>query len=139
MVTLVDRKSGLVRLRRAADGTADTVAGAVIHALYPLRRRVHTVTWDNGSEFAEHELIDIAVETHSYFADPYSSWQRGCNENLNGLLRQYLPKGSDLGTITDVELQVIEDKLNQRPRKRLGFRTPEEVFAKSFNRGALRT
>jgi IS30 family transposase len=138
IVTLVERKSGYTRLRRVAEGTAATVARAVIHTLYPLGRRVHTVTWDNGSEFAEHELIDIAVGTRSYFADPYSSWQRGCNENLNGLLRQYLPKGSDLGKITDTELQAIEDKLNNRPRKRLGFRTPQQVFETSFNRGALR-
>lgn len=139
IVTLVERKSGFARLRRVAEGTADTVARAVIHALYPLGRRVHTVTWDNGSEFAEHGLIDIAVGSKSYFADPYSSWQRGCNENLNGLLRQYLPKGCDLGKITDEELQIIEDRINNRPRKRLGFRTPQQVFEASFNRGALRS
>lgn len=109
IVTLVERKSGFVRLRRVPVGAADTVARAVVHELHPLRSHVRTLTWDNGSEFAEHQLIDLAVEATSYFADPYTSRQRGCNENLNGLLRQYRPKGCELGAITDAELQVIED------------------------------
>jgi IS30 family transposase len=70
---------------------------------------------------------------------PYSSWQRGCNENLNGLVRQYIPKGCDISQFTDEEIQEIEDKLNRRPRKRLGFRTPERVFELSFKRVALRS
>ncbi len=118
IVTLVERKTGLVRLRRVEK---------------------HTLTWDNGSEFAEHGLIDIALDATSYFAAPYSAWQRGCNENLNGLLRQYFPKGCDLGALTPAQIQAIEDKLNQRPRKRLGFRTPQYLFDKSFKRGALQT
>lgn len=138
IVTLVERKSGYSRLRCVPDGRADTVARAIIHALHPLSPRVHTLTLDNGSEFAEHELVDIALTAKSYFAEPYSSWQRGCNENLNGLLRQYLPKGCDLAAVTDEQLQAIEDKLNNRPRKRLGFRTPRQVFEASFNRRALR-
>ena len=104
-----------------------------------MRARVHTLTWDNGSEFAEHRLMDIGLEAQSYFAMPYSSWQRGCNENLNGLLRQYFPKGCDLGKFTDTEIQQIEDKLNRRPRKRLRYRTPEHVFELSFKRVALRS
>lgn len=139
IVTLVERKSGYVRLRRVHDGRADTVARAIIHALHPLRSHVHTLTLDNGSEFAEHELVDIALAAKSYFAEPYSSWQRGCNENLNGLVRQYLPKGCNLAATTDEHLQIIEDKLNDRPRKRLGFRTPRQVFEASFNRRALRS
>lgn len=139
IVTLVDRKSGWVRLRKVPDGTATAVAEAVLSVLYPVRARVHTLTWDNGSEFAEHRLIDIGLDANSYFAMPYSSWQRGCNENLNGLLRQYLPKGCDLAQFTDDEIQQIEDKLNRRPRKRLGFRTPDQVFELSFKRVALRS
>ncbi|HEU0197668.1 MAG TPA: IS30 family transposase [Nevskiaceae bacterium] len=139
IVTLVDRKSGYTRLQRVPDGKALTVAAAVLRTLYPLRRRVHTITWDNGSEFAEHALIDVALETTSSFADPYSAWQRGCDENLNGLIRQYAPKGSDLSTLSTADLQRIEDKLNRRPRKRLGFRTPLQVFEASFNRVALRS
>ena len=137
VVTLVERKTGLVRLRRVASGAAEPTMRAILHALYPIGRRVHTLTWDNGSEFAEHDLIDIALDATSYFAAPYSAWQRGCNENLNGLLRQYLPKRCDLGAFTDDAIQKIEDKLNQRPRKRLGFRTPQHLFDRSFKRGAL--
>lgn len=139
IVTLVERKTGLVRLRRVASGGAEPTMQAILHALYPIGRRVHTLTWDNGSEFAEHALIDIALDATSYFAEPYSAWQRGCNENLNGLLRQYLPKGCDLGAFTDDAIQKIEHKLNQRPRKRLGFLTPQHLFDRSFKRGALRS
>jgi IS30 family transposase len=139
IVTLVDRKSGWTRLRKVSEGTATTVAAAVLSILHPVRACVHTLTWDNGSEFAEHRLMDAGLEAQSYFAMPYSSWQRGCNENLNGLLRQYLPKGCDLAQFTDDEIQQIEDKLNRRPRKRLGYRTPEQVFELSFKRVALRS
>lgn len=138
LVTLVDRKSGFARLQRVPDGKAETVAAAVLQVLYPLQARVHTITWDNGSEFAAHPLIDVALEAKSYFADPYSAWQRGCDENLNGLVRQYAPKGCDLSTLSDADVRRIEDKLNHRPRKRLGFRTPMDVFETSFNRVALR-
>jgi IS30 family transposase len=139
IVTLLERKSRYLRLRRVPNGEAVTVARAIIDALHPLCSRVHTMTWDNGSEFAEHALVDIALDARSYFADPYSSWQRGANENTNGLLRQYLPKRCDLSTCSDDQLQMIEDKLNRRPRKCLDFRTPEQVFGASFNRGALRS
>lgn len=139
IVTLVERKTGLVRLRRVASGEADPTLRAIVHALHPLRERVHTLTWDNGSEFAEHALIDLVLDARSYFADPFASWQRGSNENLNGLLRQYLPKRCNLGAITDKELQLIEDRLNNRPRKRLGYRTPQAMFEASFNRVALRS
>ena len=139
VVTLVERKTGLLRMRLVPNGQADTVMRAVVHALYPLQNRVHTMTWDNGSEFAEHALVDIALNARSYFADPYSSWQRGTNENTNGLIRQYLPKRCDLSLYSDAEIQAIEDKINQRPRKRLDFRTPQHVFDISFNRGALRS
>jgi IS30 family transposase len=139
VVTLVDRKSGWVRLRKVSDGSATAVAEAVLAILHPVRARVHTLTWDNGSEFAEHRIIDLGLGANSYFAMPYSSWQRGCNENLNGLLRQYLPKGCDLAQFTDDEIQQIENKLNRRPRKRLGFHTPDQVFELSFKRVALRS
>jgi IS30 family transposase len=75
----------------------------------------------------------------AYFADPFASWQRGSNENYNGLLRQYIPKKRHLSTVTDAELKMIEDRLNHRPRKRLGFKTPHQVFHESLNRVALRT
>ena len=139
IITLVERKTGFVRLRRVANGEAARTIEAVVDALYPIRQRVHTLTWDNGSEFAGHAIIDIILGARSYFADPYSAWQRGCNENLNGLLRQYFPKGCDLSAFSDERIQQVEDELNQRPRKRLRFRTPEHQFEKSLNRGALRT
>lgn len=138
-MTLVERKTGLARLRRVANGEAESTMRAILHALYPVCARVHTLTWDNGSEFAEHALIDIALGAGSYFAEPYSAWQRGCNENFNGLLRQYFPKGCDLGAFSEEDIQRIEDRLNQRPRKRLGFHTPQHQFDKSFKRGALRS
>lgn len=90
VVTLVDRKSGLLRMCRMLNGKADTVMRAVVYALHPLQTRVHTLTWDNGSEFAKHALIDIVLAAKSYFAEPYSSWQRGTKENTNGLLRQQM-------------------------------------------------
>nr|WP_272482870.1 IS30 family transposase [Fluviibacter phosphoraccumulans] len=78
------------------------------------------------------------LDSTGYFADPFASWQRGSNENFNGLLRQYIPKKRPLSTVTDEELKMIEDKLNFRPRKRLGFKTPHQVFHESLNRVALR-
>ncbi|MFZ2236001.1 MAG: IS30 family transposase [Dokdonella sp.] len=94
IITLMERKTGYVRLHAVGDGTAHTALNAIVQALHPLRSRVHTLTWDNGSEFAEHAIADQVLKATSYFADPYCAWQRGCNENLNGLLRQYFPKGS---------------------------------------------
>lgn len=88
IVTLVERKSGLLRMRRVDSGTAESTRRAILKALLPIKERVHTLTWDNGSEFADHALIDDALNAISYFADPYSAWQRGSNENTNGLLRQ---------------------------------------------------
>lgn len=139
LVTVVDRKSGLGRIRKVPNGEADTVMRAILSAMYPLHARVHTLTWDNGSEFAEHALIDIALKAKSYFAMPYSSWQRGCNESFNGLVRQYVPKGCDIDAFSDEEIQRIEDKLDQRPRKRLGYKTPQNEFDRSFKRVALQS
>jgi IS30 family transposase len=85
---------------------------------------------DNGSEFAYHELIAAALEAKVYFAHPYHSWERGLNENTNGLIRQYIPKGKDFAELTDADIIIIQEKLNNRPRKSLGFATPNEVFAK---------
>jgi IS30 family transposase len=96
------------------------------------------LTYDNGKEFAGHATIDHALGSVSYFADPYSSWQRGSNENLNGLIRQYILKSRPLSSVSDKELARIESLLNNRPRKRLGFKTPLEVFNQSMNNVALR-
>lgn len=139
LVTLVDRKSGFTRIQRVANGEADTVMRVVVNLLTPVKRRVHTITWDNGSEFAKHEVIDLALEAKSYFARPYASWQRSTNENGNGLIRQYCPKGSDLSTFDDDYIRMVEDKFNDRPRKRLAFQTPRGVFERAFKRAALRS
>jgi IS30 family transposase len=96
------------------------------------------LTVDNGKEFADHQSIDQTLGIKTFFADPYCSWQRGSNENFNGLLRQYIPKKRRMETVTEEELTMIQNRLNHRPRKRLGFKTPHEVFYASLNRVALR-
>lgn len=139
IVSLVERKSGYAILARVNNKTADLVTGAIIKRLQPYAARVQTLTYDNGKEFAEHAKIDKALGSTCYFADPFSSWQRGSNENLNGLIRQYIPKSRPFSTVSDEELATIEHRLNNRPRKRLGFRTPHDVFTQSLKRVALRT
>ena len=138
IVSLVERKSGYAVLAKVENKTADLVSNAIINRLKSLATKVRTLTYDNGKEFADHASIDQALGSISYFADPYSSWQRGSNENLNGLIRQYIPKSRPLSTVSDAELAKIEGLLNNRPRKRLGYKTPHDVFNKSFNRVALR-
>lgn len=138
IVSIIERKSGLAVLAKVAHKTAAAVSQAIIDRLKPYAARVSTLTYDNGKEFADHARIDAELGSTGYFADPFASWQRGTNENTNGLVRQYIPKKRPLSTITDEELKMIEDKLNFRPRKRLGFRTPYQVFHESLNRVALR-
>ena len=138
IVTLVERKSGYAKLSKVSNKSAALVSQAIESALKPLLARVKTLTVDNGKEFAYHQKVDQALGIQTYFADPYCSWQRGSNENYNGLLRQYIPKKRRLETVTDEELAMIENRLNHRPRKRLGFKTPHEVFFASLNRVALR-
>ena len=96
--------------------------------LGPFRDRVHTLTLDNGMEGAEHERIAQSLDAAVYVAHPYHSWERGTNEKTHGLTRQYFPKHRDLSTVTRKELDHATERLNHRPRKRLGFRTPDEVF-----------
>ena len=139
IVTLVERKSGYAILAKVSHKSADLVSQAIEDKLGPLAARVKTLTVDNGKEFANHQAIDQALGMQTYFADPYCSWQRGSNENFNGLLRQYIPKKRRMQTVTDEELAMIQNRLNHRPRKRLGFKTPHEVFHASLNRVAPRT
>ena len=118
--------------------TSEAVRDAIVQSLRAFKARVCTLTFDNGLEFARHAEIDHAVKSTSYFADPYASWQRGTNENTNGLVRQCLPKSRPFQTVTDEELAMVMDRLNHRPRKRLNWKTPHQVFMQSFNRVALR-
>ncbi len=135
IVSLVERKSGYTRLIRVPNKEAAGVTQAIGRALRPFKKQVLTITFDNGKEFAGHEKIAKELKTDCYFADPYSSWQRGSNENLNGLVRQYFPKKTaDFTKVTDAEIAEVERKLNNRPRKRLGWKTPAQVFSgKSLN------
>ncbi len=132
----VERKSRFVRLARLKAGRAKPLALALIEKLRDYSRRVHSLTADRGSEFAWYWLIEDELQAPVYFCDPYCAWQRGTVENTNGLLRQYLPRQRDFSTITDSELQRIEDRLNDRPRKSLGYQTPRKVFYASLKRCA---
>ena len=128
VVSLVERKSFFTLLGKAKRKTARLVAHAEIRLLKPIRDRVHTITKDNGLEFCEHDRVAKAIGADIYFARPYASNQRGLNENVNGLVRQYLPKSRRLDNVTDEELDLVMHRLNHRPRKTLGYRTPYEVF-----------
>jgi len=139
VVTMVERKSRLIRLVKVPRNTARAVSRAVISALAPIGTRVKSFTMDRGSEFAEHALIESVLAAKAYFADAYCAWQRGSNEQHNGLVRQYLPRRIALRGVKQEQIDDIEDKLNNRPRKTLGYRTPLEVFSDSFNRVALRS
>jgi IS30 family transposase len=128
IVSLTERKSRLVLLRKVDRRTADLVSDAVIDLLQPISERLHTITADNGKEFAEHEHISRELNTDFFFAHPFAAWERGTNENMNGLVRQYIPQEREFASITEHELLVITNRLNHRPRKCLDFMTPFEVF-----------
>jgi IS30 family transposase len=128
IVSLTERKSRLVLLQKVDRRTADLVSDAVIGLLQPFGKHLHTITGDNGKEFAEHERISHELNTDFFFAHPFAAWERGTNENMNGLVRQYIPKRRLFDTVTDYELLCITNRLNHRPRKCLDFRTPFEVF-----------
>lgn len=130
ILSLVERKSKLTRLRKLATKGAAEMKDNTIALLAPLAAKVHTITVDNGKEFCEHELIAAGLQARIYFAHPYASWERGLNENTNGLVRQYFPKKYEFSRISAKDLQQVEDLLNNRPRKTLGYRTPNEVFFK---------
>lgn len=128
LVTLAERKSRLSLIALAPDKSAQSVKEALLTLLAPLAERVHTVTYDNGKEFAHHQEVAECLNAKGFFAHPYHSWERGLNENTNGLIRQYLPKGTSFDALTQKDIQRIMDKLNNRPRKCLGIKTPNQVF-----------
>ena len=129
IVSLVDRCSKMTLLHGLPDKQAKGVAQAIISRLreIPSKKR-KTITYDNGKEFSKHEEIARSLSVKCYFATPYHSWERGLNEHTNGLVRQYFPKGSDLSAISNDDIQFVENQLNNRPRKVLGYRTPREAF-----------
>lgn len=130
--TLVERKSGLVFITRLANKTTQATINAIQSRFYSLPSTAkQTLTLDNGFENLDWQSIEARAGTRVFFAHPYHSWERGTNENTNGLIRWYFPKGTDFATIPDESLRVVEDALNTRPRKRLGWRTPLEVFNES--------
>lgn len=133
ILSIVERKSKLTRLRKLATKAAAEMKYACVALLAPLAARVHTITVDNGKEFCDHKHIAARLEARIYFAHPYASWERGLNENTNGLVRQYFPKKYEFARISDKDLQQVEDLLNNRPRKTLGYRTPNEVFFKEHS------
>ena len=128
IVSLPERKSRLTLIRKVGHKSADKVASAILLLLKPLTHRAHTMTSDNGKEFAQHETSADRLKARFYFAHPYASWERGLNENTNGLIRQYFPKRHDFTTITQDQIDRVMDKLNNRPRKCLGMKTPNQVF-----------
>ena len=129
LVSLVERKSGYTLLARVERLQAVAVNDQACRRLRGLPRSLRrSVTFDNGPEFSSHEKLAKRLGIDVYFAEPYCAWQRGTNENTNGLVRQFLPKGSDLARTPDAKISRIEQRLNDRPRKRLGYRTPAEVF-----------
>ncbi|MBL4795542.1 MAG: IS30 family transposase [Pseudomonadales bacterium] len=137
LVTIVERVTKFTVSRRVNRKTAANVAKATIELLKPYKALVHTITADNGKEFADHEKISKALCTEFYFAHPYSSWERGLNENTNGLLRQYFPKGTDFRKVSQAAVQRAVRRLNSRPRKDLSYQTPNQLMIYSRNTRAL--
>jgi transposase, IS30 family len=137
LVSLVERKSGYTLLARVKRRSASLVCGAVTRLLTPFKQLAETLTLDNGKEFYDHQKISDALQMQCYFARPYASWQRGTNENTNGLIRQYFPKKRAVKSIAQSELRFVMHRLNTRPRKRLGYKTPNEVFMAALQSVAL--
>ena len=134
IVSITERKSGLALIYKVDRRTKENTEGAIKRLLGSISKQVNTITSDNGKEFGNHEKIAKGLKCNFYFAHAYSSWERGTNENTNGLIRQYFPKNRDFRTITDKELIHAMKRLNNRPRKRLRYKTPNQVFfGESFN------
>ncbi len=127
LVTLADRKSKKVKIAKVESKNAEVVGKAISKLLKG--EKVLTITFDNGKEFAHHEILSNKLGAAIYFAHPYSSWERGLNENTNGLIRQYFPKGSSFLDITNKDVKTVEKVLNNRPRKTLDYSTPNEIYS----------
>ena len=135
LLTHVERKSLFTTISKLVRPTAKAAHRATVHRLIPLRDYVHTITYDNGKEFAGHRKTAHRLHAQVFFATPYHAWERGVNENTNGLIRDFFPKGTDFTTIHPATVAKVERLLNRRPRKSLGFKTPNEVFHALARRG----
>lgn len=131
VLTLVERVTGYLVMKKLVARTKEQAANALKCALEEIERKVRTITLDNGTEFHDYEKVEEVHAVKFYFATPYHSWERGTNENTNGLIRQYLPKGMCMRHISQADCDRIATEINDRPRQRLGFRTPSEAFARS--------
>ena len=134
LVTVVDRKSKFTLIKNVPTKEASVVTEALIEMIQPIKAITHTITSDNGKEFAYHKQVSAALDTDFYFANPYHSWERGLNEHTNGLIRQYLPKKSEFLKVSKDEILMIQNRLNHRPRKVLNFKTPYEVFFRELSK-----
>lgn len=128
LVTIVERKSSYLKMAILKSKKADLVSNATIDLLKTIDEQVLTITSDNGKEFANHQNIASKLNADFYFANPYHSWERGLNEYTNKLIRQYFPKKHDFTLITRQHVEKVEELLNNRPRKKLGFKTPNQIF-----------
>lgn len=128
LVTVVERRTGVVRIGKISRATKDQTRDRTLKLLWNERDRVKTITADNGCEFHNYKDLEDLLDIDFYFATPHHAWERGTNENTNGLIRQYLPKGKNLSNVTQEQCRRIAEKLNDRPRKRLGLKTPNEVY-----------
>lgn len=133
IVTINDRATGMLKMKRVKSKEAKEVTTAILELLEEWKPLIHTITSDNGKEFAMHQQIAADLNIDFYFAKPYHSWQRGANENLNGLIRQYFPKQTDFYKINDQQINQIQNRLNSRPRKRFQFKSPNQVFAATLD------
>ena len=134
LLTINDRATGLLIMDMVESKEAKVIEAKTIDLLQDLKPLLFTITSDNGKEFANHLGISESLEIDYYFAKPYHSWERGANENLNGLVRQYFPKKTNFKLITKLEINRVVNILNNRPRKRFGFKTPNEVFTEKLNK-----
>src|SRR5258708_11224860 len=132
ILTLVERKSKFLLSAKLPATEAAITSKKMINSLAPFKQAVHTITSDNGHEFAHHKRISKKLQADYYFTHPYCAWEKGTNENTNGLIRQYIPKKTDFDTIDERLLQHVTQKLNTRPRKSLNWKTPLEVFMSNF-------
>ncbi len=129
IATLVERHTRYVMLVKVGGKDTETVIDVLIKNARRLpKEQYRSLTWDRGKEMADHRCFTLATDIQVYFCDPQHPWQRGSNENTNGLLRQYFPKGLDLSTVTQAKLDAVARELNERPRKTLGYETPAELF-----------